>query len=149
MAIKVCNTLSLNRSRLEIDKILKKNQNVFRRNRSTTSQILTIRLIIDRVQAKNFEAIQLLVDFCKTFDSIHKRNMKQILLAYGPHKEIVTAIKMLYKNAKAMVRSPGGDTDLFAGVLQGKYISTIFIYTLRRLCTLNIYRSNQRKWFHF
>ena len=32
-------------------------------------------------------------------------------MAYS--KEIVTAITMIYKNTKAMVRSPDGDTDFF------------------------------------
>ena len=49
-----------------------KNQNSFWRNRSTTSQILTIRRIIG-VRAKNLVATQLFVDFSKAFDSIHRR----------------------------------------------------------------------------
>ncbi len=48
--------------------------------------------------------------------------MEQIALAYGLPKETVTSIMMLYKNAKAIVCSPDGDTNFFdivAGVLQG------------------------------
>ena len=37
----------LNRIRPEVDKILRKNQNDFRTNRSTTGQILTVRRIIE------------------------------------------------------------------------------------------------------
>jgi len=62
------------------------------------------------------------VDFSKAFDSIHRGKMEQILLAYGIPKETVDAIMMLYKNTRAKVRSPDGDTDFFdilAGVLQG------------------------------
>ena len=33
--------------------------------------------------------------------------------AYGPLKEIVTVIMMLYKNSKAMVRSLDKDIDFF------------------------------------
>ena len=40
------NALLLNRVDSEIEKILRKNQNGFRRNRSSTSQILTIRRIL-------------------------------------------------------------------------------------------------------
>ena len=32
--------------------------------------------------------------------------------------------------------------------LARRYISTIFVYTLPRLRTSNIHRSNKRKWFH-
>ena len=42
IAAKIYNALPLNRIKAEIEKILKKNQNGFRRNRFTTSQILTI-----------------------------------------------------------------------------------------------------------
>ena len=46
--------------------------------------------------------------------------MEQIQLAYGLTKETITAIMMLYKNMKAIVRSLNGDADfhdLITGVL--------------------------------
>ena len=103
----------------KIDNILRKNQNGFRRNRSTTSQILTIRRILESVRAKNIQATGF-VDFTKAFDSIHRGKMKQILLAYGIPKETVATITMFYRNTKVKIRSPDGDTDYFnivAGVL--------------------------------
>ena len=106
----------------KIENILRKNQNGFRRNRSTMSQILTIRRILEGVHAKNLEATILFVDFTEAFDSIHRGKMEQILLAYGLPKEIITAKIMLYRNTKVKVRSPNGDTDysdMVAGVLQG------------------------------
>ena len=47
--------------------------------------------------------------------------MEQIQQAYGLLKETVTVIIMLYKNTKAMVHSPDGNTDfeIVPGVLQG------------------------------
>ena len=60
--------------------------------------------------------------------------MGQILLAYGIPKETVAAITILYRNAKAKVRSPDGDTDYFdivAGVLQGDTLAPyLFIICL-------------------
>ena len=97
----------------KIDNILRKNQNGFRRNRSTTSQILTIRRIREGVRAKNLQATILFVDFTKAFDSIHRWKMEQILQAYGIPKETVVAITILYRNTKVKVRSPDGDTDYF------------------------------------
>ena len=52
IAAKVYKTLLLNRIRPEVEKILTKNHNGLWRNRSTTSQILTCR-IIERVRAKH------------------------------------------------------------------------------------------------
>ena len=96
--------------------------NGFQRKRSTTSQILTIRRILEGVWAKHLQATILFVDFSKAFDSIYRGKMQQILLAYGLPKETAAAIMILYRNNKVKVRSTDGDTDYFnivAGVLQG------------------------------
>ena len=53
IAAKVKNALLLNCIKPEYEKILKKKQNGFRRNRSTASQILTIHRIIEGVQEKS------------------------------------------------------------------------------------------------
>ena len=131
MVVKV---LLLNRIELEIEKILKKSQNSFRRYRSTSSQILKIHRIIEGVCAKNLEATLLLVDFSNALDSIHREKMEQIPLAYSLPKEIFTAIMMLYRNAKVKAQSPYGDTDFFdmvAGVQQGDTLaSDLFIICL-------------------
>ena len=122
IAAKIYNALLRNRIEPKIDNILRKNQNGFRRNRSTTSQILTIRRILEGVRAKNLQATLIFVDFTKAFDSIHRVKMEQILLAYGIPKETVAAIMILYRNTKVKVRSPDGNTEYFdivAGVLQG------------------------------
>ena len=97
IAAKIYNTILRNRIEPKIDNILRKNQNGFRRNRSTTSQILTIRRILEGVRAKNLQATWLFVDFTKTFDSIHRGKMEQILLAHGIPKETVAAITILYR----------------------------------------------------
>ena len=83
IAAKIYNALLRNRIEPKIDNILRKNQNGFQRNRSTTSQILTIRRILESVWAKNLQVTLIFVDFTKTFDSIHRGKMEQILLAYG------------------------------------------------------------------
>ena len=83
---KIYNALLHNCIEPKIENILRENQNVFWRNRSTTSQILTICRILEGVNAKNLEATLLFVDFTKTFDSIHKGKMEQILLAYSSLK---------------------------------------------------------------
>ena len=118
-------------------------------NRSTTSQILTIRRILEGVRAKNLQATLLFVDFTKAFDSIHRGKMEQILLAYGLPKETVAAIMILYRNTKVKVRSPDGDTEYFdivAGVLQGDTLAPYPLYHLSRLCAKDFDRQNQRKW---
>ena len=76
-----------------------------------TSQILTIRRILEGLRAKNQQATILFVNFTKAFDSIHRGKIEEILLAYGLPKETVAAIMILYRNTKVKVHSPDGDTD--------------------------------------
>ena len=92
IAAKIYSALPRNCIEPKIDNILRKNQNGFRRNRSTNSQILTIRRILEGVRAEKQQATLLFVKFTKAFDSIH-RGMEQILLAYGLPKETEAAIR--------------------------------------------------------
>ena len=134
IAAQIYNAQLRNRIEPKIDNILRKKQNCFRRNRSTTSQILTIRRILEGVRAKNLQATLLFVDFTKAFDSVHWEKVEQILLAYGLPKETVAAMTILYRNTKVKVRSPDGDTEYFdivAGVLQGDTLAPyLFIICL-------------------
>ena len=92
---KIYNALLCNHIEPKIDNILRKNLNGFQRNRSTNSQILTVRRILEGVRAKNLQATILFVDFTKAFDTIHRGKMEQILLAYGLPKETVATIMIL------------------------------------------------------
>ena len=65
IAAKIYNALLRNRIEHKIDNILRKNQNDFRRNRSTTSQILTIRRILEDIRSKNLQATILFVDLLR------------------------------------------------------------------------------------
>ena len=113
IAAKIYNALLRNCIEPKIDNILRKNQNGFRRNRSTTSHILTIRRILEVVRAKTLQATILFVDFTKAFDSIHRGKIEQILLPYGIPKETVATITIPYRNTKVKVRSRDGDRDYF------------------------------------
>ncbi len=134
IAAKIYNMLLLNRIQPEMEKVLRRNQNGYRKNRSTVGQILTVRRVIEGINSKNLTAALLFVDFSKAFDSVHRGQMEEILLAYGIPAETVTAVMMLYKNTKSLVRSPDGDTgffDVLAGVLQGDTLAPfIFIICL-------------------
>ena len=99
-----------------IENILKKNQHGFRKKRFSSSQIRTIRWIIEGTWAKNLEATLMFLDFSKAFDSIHEVNMVHITSIWSPHINCYDK-KMLYKKSKTMFSSSDGDTD--AGHLQG------------------------------
>ena len=144
---KIYNALLRNCIEPKIDNILRKNQNGFRRNRSTTSQILTIRRILEGVRAKNLQETLLFVDFSKAFDSIHRGKIEQKLQAYGLPKETVAAITIPYRNTIVKVRSPDGDTEYFnivAGVLQGDTLAPyLFIICLDYVLRISIAKSEK------
>ena len=142
IAAKIYNALRPNPIEPKIEKIFTKNQNGFRRNRSMTSQILTIRRILEGVRAKKIEVTILFVDLSKAFDSVHRGKIEQILLSYSLPKETVGAMMRQYKNTKVKVRSLDGDTDYFeivAGVVQGDTLTPyLFIICLDYVLRMSI-----------
>ena len=88
----------MNRIRPYLDCHLIKNQNGFRSGRTTTSQIISLRKLIEVVKEKNIEAILIFIDFKKAFDTVHRGKMLLILKAYGIPEELVTAISIMPKS---------------------------------------------------
>lgn len=90
--------------------------------------------IIEGIREKNLQAALLFVVFSNTFPSVQRGKMKKILLPYGiPHTKRVTAIMILYKNTKSLVRSPEILASLTSkhGILQGNILAPfLFIITL-------------------
>ena len=76
-----------NRIKPKIQKILTKNENGFRRNRSITSQIMTIRRIIACVRAKKLKTTILIVDYSKAFDSIPRGRWRKYYSLTGYPKK--------------------------------------------------------------
>ena len=140
IAAKIYNALKCNCIEPKIDNI----QNGCRRNRFTTSEILTIRRIPWRCTLKKHTGNNRFCWFTKAFDSIHRGKMEQILLAYGLPNETVAAIMMLYRNTKVKVRSADRDTDYFdieSGVLQGDtQAPRIFIICLDYVFRVSIHK---------
>ena len=146
IAAQIYNLMLLKRIRPKIDLLLRKNQNDYSTNRSTSGQILTIRRLLEGIKSHNLPVVLLFVDFSnshqKAFDSIDRNNMKHILKSYGIPAKIVNAIMMLYMNTCSMVRSPDGDTQFFeitTGVLQGDTIAPfLFIICSEYVLKLSI-----------
>ncbi len=74
IAAKIYNALLRNRIELKIDNILRKNQNGFKRNRSTT----TIRRILEGVWAKNYRGITLTSIAAKIYNALLRNRIEKI-----------------------------------------------------------------------
>ena len=137
IAAKIYNALLRNRIEPKIDNMLRKNQNGFQRNRSTTSQILTIRRILEGVRAKNLQATLLFVDFTKAFDSIHRGKMEQILRACGLPKETVAASNdslQKHQSESTFTRCRHGILRHCCRSTTRRHTSPVPLYHLSRLC---------------
>ena len=145
IAAKMYNKLILNRLLPKVEPLLRNNQNGFRAGRSTLSQILAIRRIIEEITNCNKEAVFIFVDFSKAFDSIDRPKMFEILGLYGIPEPMIEAIRVLYTNTSSTIMTPDGETepiDIIAGILQGDTLAPfLFImvldYVLRMSLDLN------------
>ena len=148
IAAKIYNKLLLNRIVPAVDPLLRKNQNGFRRGRSTISQILALRRIIEEMKRLDKDFTICFVDFRKAFDSIDREVMFKILPLYGIPQPIVAAIQALYTDTQATVITPDGETAFFnieAGVLQGDTLAPfLFIIVLDYVLRLSLDKINDK-----
>ena len=81
-----------------LEPILRRNQNGFRKGRSTLPQILALRRIIEEINIANRKAALVFADFSKAFDSINRSAMLHILHLYGLPDKIIAGIETMYDN---------------------------------------------------
>jgi len=138
---KLYNKVLLYRIRPILDKILRPTQNGFRPKRSTTQQVLALRILTEACSNhRDSPLIVTFIDFTKAFDSINWKYLRAILTLYGIPEKLVAAIMSLYEGTHAHVRTSEGISPPFAltqGVLQGDTLAPyLFIivldYVLRR-----------------
>ena len=101
------NRVPLNRIRPKTDPCLRYNQNGFRPGRSTITQVLALRGILEGVKNYHLPSIMVLIDFSKAFVSINHQAMFNI------PERITNVIMLKCSNIKGKVLSPDGETDYF------------------------------------
>ena len=125
ISAKIYNFLLLNRVSEHIEPILQRDQNGFRKSRSTLPQTLALRRIIEEIRTSSRNATLVYIDFSKAFDSVNRKAMLHILSMYGIPKKITAAIKRMYENPQTFLTADG-PTDIFSttkGILQGDTLS--------------------------
>lgn len=100
----------------------------FRRNRSTTDQLFTLRQIFEKMWEYNLEVHNIFIDFSKAYDSIQRIPLWNALTELGiPHK-LVKMAKICVTGSRARVRANGTLSNSFeveTGVKQGDGLSPV------------------------
>ena len=131
---KIFNRILLQRMKDAIDPNLRDNQAGFRRNRSCTDQIATLRIIVEQSLEWNSPLMINFVDYEKAFDSIDRITLWKILRHYGIPDKLVRLIQKYYEESSCRVIHDGQFTRSFevkTGVRQGCLLSPLlFLLTI-------------------
>ena len=124
--------------------------NVGECGRSTLSQILCLRRIIEESQLCNLDLTLVFVDFAKAFDSVDRTKMFEILKLYGIPDKMIAAIRVLYKNTSSTILAPDGETPFFsiqAGILQGDPLAPfLFIIVVDYVLRMSVDTINDKSY---
>ncbi|VDO48262.1 unnamed protein product [Schistosoma margrebowiei] len=105
-----------------VDAQLRDQQTGFRKDRSCTDQIATLRIIVEQLIEWNSSLYINFIDYEKAFDSVDRRTLWKILRHYGVPEKIVSIIRNSYDGQQCKVVHGGQLTDAFqvsTGVGQG------------------------------
>ena len=140
IAVKFYKKMVLNRIVPFVGPLLRKNKNGFRRGRTTLSQILYLRRLLEESQASNCDLA--FADFSKAFDSVDIEKMFEILKPYGIPNTITSAIRVLYTDTSSTILTSDGETPPFlinTGILQGDTLAPfLFIIVVDYVLRMSI-----------
>lgn len=94
----------------------------FRKNRSTSDQLLALKQILEKTWERGVDIYQIFVDFQQAYDSIIRERLYQILSELGVPSKLVRLIKCATNNSLAKVKIQNAVTDEFEvrqGLRQG------------------------------
>jgi hypothetical protein len=134
---KVLMMVLLERLKAQMEPHLSEEQAGFRKDRSTTHQILILRLIAEKAKRKGRHILNCFIDFRKAFDSIRHDVMWATLRSYGVGARLIRIMQNVCEISQSAVRVGGELGDWFkttVGTRQGDPISpTTFISYLERV----------------
>ena len=148
---KVFNRVILERIRDATDPQLRDQQAGFRRNRSCSDQIATLRIIVEQSLEWKSPLYINFIDYEKAFDSLDRATLWKLLGHYGLPIKIINLIKNTYEGATCKVIHKGQLTKPFSvgtGVKQGCLLSPfLFILAIDWIMkTVTKNRKNGIQW---
>ena len=123
---KVLNRIILNRIKAAVDVLLRDQQAGFRKGRSCTDQIATLRIIIEQSLEWNSSLYINFIDFEKAFDSLDRESLWHLMKHYGIPDKYIRLIKNTYTGMQCQVLHGGEASPKFevkTGVRQGCLLS--------------------------
>ena len=129
---KVFNRIILERMKTHVDRHLRDEQAGFRKERSCTDQIATLRIILEQSLEWNSTLYVNFIDYEKAFDSVDRTTLWKLMRHYGIPPKITNLIKNSYEGLTCRVVHSGKLTDQFevkTGVRQGCLLSP-FLFLL-------------------
>ncbi|XP_073668552.1 uncharacterized protein [Paramisgurnus dabryanus] len=129
---KVFSRVLLNRMREAIDTQLRDQQAGFRKDRSCTDQIATLRIIVEQSLEWNSSLYINFIDYEKAFDSVDRDTLWKLLRHYGVPQKLTDIIKASYEGLSCRIVHGQQTTEAFGvqtGVRQGCLLSP-FLFLL-------------------
>ena len=129
---KVLNRITLDRLKTGVDAKLRDHQAGFRKDRSCTDQIATLRIIVEQSMEWDSSLYINFVDYEKAFDSLDRDTLWKLLQHYGIPEKCISLIRSSYEDMACRVIHAGQLTDSFmvkTGVRQGCLLSP-FLFLL-------------------
>ena len=96
-----------------LDKDIRKQKADFRKGRSSSDHISTLRQILEQTKEWKSKVYANYIDFEKAFDSIYRETLWRILQHYEIPSKIVNIVRMLYCERQAQVIYGNRLTELF------------------------------------
>ncbi|VDP68166.1 unnamed protein product [Schistosoma mattheei] len=136
------NRVLLNRMKDSVNTQLRDRQAGFRKERSCTDQIATIRIIVKQSIKWNLSRYINFIDYEKAFDSVDKTTLWKLLRHYGVPDKMVNIIWNSYDGLKGKIVHEGQLTDSFEvkiRVRQGCLLSYfLFLLMIDRIMKTSI-----------
>ena len=148
---KVLNRVILDRLKTGVDAKLRDHQAGFRKDRSCTDQIATLRIIVEQSMEWDSSLYIHFVDYEKAFDSLDRDTLWKFLQHYGIPEKCISLIRNSYEDMACRVVHAGQLTDSFkvkAGVRQGCLLSP-FLFLLARDWIMKTTTKNRRNWIQW
>ncbi|VDP23839.1 unnamed protein product [Schistosoma margrebowiei] len=145
---KFLNRVFLNRMKDCVDAQLQDRQVGFRKNRSCTDQIATLRIIVEQSIEWNSSFYINFIDHEKAFDSVDRTILWKLLRHYGVPQKIINIIQNSYDGLNSKIVHGGQLTDSFevkTGVRHGCLLST-FLFPLMIPWIMNTSTSEGKHW---